>query len=92
MLQENGVRVPYLILGDGGFTLCYDWLQKPYTAAKQRYFNYRLNRVRMVSEVVFGVPHLFRINCRFEKIYICTGDAMISGNAIALMPEGLYNM
>lgn len=53
----NGVEVPPLILADSAFQLK-PWLMKPYTNAKlnpkQRYFNYRLSRARMVTEGAYG--------------------------------------
>ena len=49
--------VPPLIVGDSAFPLV-PWLMKPYTnavlSAKQRYFNYRLSRARMVTEGACG--------------------------------------
>lgn len=55
--KVGSVRVPPLILGDSAFTM-HPWLMKPYTNAvpdaKQRYFNYRLSRGRMVTECAFG--------------------------------------
>ena len=49
--------VPPLIVGDSAFPLA-TWLMKPYTNAvlspKQRYFNYRLSRARMVTEGAYG--------------------------------------
>jgi hypothetical protein len=49
--------VPPLIVGDSAFPLA-PWLMKPYTDAvllpKQRYFNYRLSRARMVTEGAYG--------------------------------------
>ena len=51
------VSVPPLIVGDSAFPL-QSWLMKPYTNAtlspKQRYFNYRLSRARMVTESAYG--------------------------------------
>ena len=49
--------VPPLIVGDSAFPIA-PWLMKPYTDAvlspKQRYFNYRLSRARMVTEGAYG--------------------------------------
>ena len=49
--------VPPLILADSAFQLK-SWLMKPYTNAKltskERYFNYRLSRARMVTECAYG--------------------------------------
>ena len=49
--------VPPIVLGDSAFPL-QTWLLKPYGDAvpskKQRYFNYRLSRARIVSECPFG--------------------------------------
>ena len=49
--------VPPLILADSAFQLK-PWLMKPYTNAKltgkERYFNYRLSRARMVTECAYG--------------------------------------
>ena len=51
------VSIPPLIVGDSAFPL-QTWLMKPYTNAtlspKQRYFNYRLSRARMVTEGAYG--------------------------------------
>ena len=51
------VTVPPLIVGDSAFPL-QTWLMKPYTNAvltlRQRYFNYRLSRARMVTEGAYG--------------------------------------
>ena len=51
------VTVPPLVVGDSAFPLR-TWLMKPYTNAiltpKQRYFNYRLSRARMVTEGAYG--------------------------------------
>jgi len=51
------VSIPPLIVGDSAFPL-QSWLMKPYTNAtlspKQRYFNYRLSRARMVTESAYG--------------------------------------
>ena len=53
----GGVDVPPLIVGDSAFPF-QTWLMKPYTNAvlteKQKYFNYRLSRARMVSEGAYG--------------------------------------
>lgn len=52
-----GIEVPPLILADSAFQLK-PWLMKPYTnaklTAKERYFNYRLSRARMVTECAYG--------------------------------------
>jgi len=49
----NGVLVPPLVVGDSAFPF-QPWLMKPYSNAvltpKQRYFNYRVSRARMVTE------------------------------------------
>ena len=51
------VSIPPLIVGDFALPL-QSWLMKPYTNAtlgsKQRYFNYRLSRARMVTEGAYG--------------------------------------
>lgn len=51
------VSIPPLIVGDSAFPL-QSWLMKPYTNAtlgpKQRYFNYRLSRARVVTEGAYG--------------------------------------
>ena len=53
----GGVDVPPLIVGESAFPF-QTWLMKPYTNAvlteKQKYFNYRLSRARMVSEGAYG--------------------------------------
>ena len=52
-----GIEVPPLILADSAFQLK-SWLMKPYTnaklTAKERYFNYRISRARMVTECAYG--------------------------------------
>ena len=54
----EGVKVPFMILADSAFPHL-PWIQKPYTNAvlseKQRYFNYRLSRARMVVESAYGI-------------------------------------
>ena len=55
--EIEGVHIPALILADSAFPLkC--WMLKPYgnavLTAKQRYFNYRLSRARMVTEGAYG--------------------------------------
>ena len=67
-IEENGlipdigkdvgrVLIPPLVLGDSAFPFK-TWLMKPYGNAvlteKQRYFNYRLGRARMVTEGCYG--------------------------------------
>lgn len=51
------VTIRPLIIGDSAFPF-QPWLLKPYTNAvlteKQRYFNYRLSRARMVTEGAYG--------------------------------------
>ena len=51
------VTVPLLVLGDSAFPF-QTWMMKPYGNAvptpKQRYFNYRLSRARMVTEGCYG--------------------------------------
>ena len=51
------VNIGPLIIGDSAFPFK-PWLLKPYTNAvlteKQRYFNYRLSRARMVTEGAYG--------------------------------------
>ena len=53
----GGVTVPPLVLGDSAFPF-QTWMMKPYGNAdltpKQRYFNYRLSRARMVTEDCYG--------------------------------------
>ena len=53
----GGVDVPPLIIGDSAFPF-QSWLIKPYTntvlTQKQKYFNYRLSRARMVTEGAYG--------------------------------------
>lgn len=53
----NGINVPPLLIGDSAFPF-HSWLMKPYTNAvltqKQRNFNYRLSRARMVTECAYG--------------------------------------
>ena len=53
----NGVVVPPLVVGDSAFPF-QPWLMKPYGNAvlttEQRFFNYRLNRARMVTEECYG--------------------------------------
>lgn len=54
----NGVKVPLVILGDPAYPLK-TWLMKPYLdnpgiTVKERLFNYRQSRARMVVENAFG--------------------------------------
>ena len=53
----GGVTVPPLVLGDSAFPF-QTWMMKSYGNAvltpKQRYFNYRLSRARMVTEGCYG--------------------------------------
>ena len=53
----NGVLVRPLVVGDSTFPF-QPWLRKPYghtiLTPKQRYFNYRLSRARMVAEEFYG--------------------------------------
>ena len=53
--EEN--LIPPLLVGDSAFPF-HSWLMKPYTNAvltpKQRNFNYRLSRARMVTEGPYG--------------------------------------
>ncbi|XP_028418939.1 uncharacterized protein LOC114544521 [Dendronephthya gigantea] len=52
------IQVPFIILADSAFPHL-PCIQKPYTNAvlseKQRYFNYRLSRARMVVESAYGM-------------------------------------
>ena len=54
---EGGCNINPLILGDSAFELK-PWLLKPYSNAvlteKQKNFNYRLSRARMIIESAFG--------------------------------------
>ena len=54
----NNVDVPVMILGDAAYPML-PWIMKPYPGTgtlsrKQRHFNYRLSRARMVVECAFG--------------------------------------
>ena len=53
----SGITVLPLLIGDSAFPF-HSWLMKPYTNAvlmsKQRNFNYRLSRARMVTEELMG--------------------------------------
>ena len=59
--------IPPVILADSAFPLK-NWLLKPYTNAllspKQRYFNYRLSRARVVIEGAYG-----QLKGRFRVLY-----------------------
>ena len=54
---EQNVSIPPIVLGDSAFPF-ETWLMKPFTNAvrtpKQRYFNYRLSRARMIVEGAYG--------------------------------------
>ena len=62
--------VPPLVVGDSAFPFT-SWLMKPFTNAilteKQRYFNYRLSRARMVTE---GNPIYYPIHTLIDNNYI----------------------
>ena len=54
----NNVDVPVMVLGDAAYAML-PWIMKPYSDTgtlnrKQRHFNYRLSRARMVVECAFG--------------------------------------
>ena len=55
--EIGGVYIPALVLADSACPLK-SWIMKPYSNAvlteKQRYYNYRLSRARMVAERAFG--------------------------------------
>ena len=55
--EIDGITIPPLLVGDSAFPF-HSWLMKPYTNAvltpKQRNFNYRLSRARMVTEGAYG--------------------------------------
>ena len=57
-LPGTNVQSPYIIVGDGAFPLT-EHLQRPYCRRnmeeREMVFNYRLSRVRRVSENTFGV-------------------------------------
>jgi hypothetical protein len=55
--EVDNQNVPPLVIADSAFPLT-TWLMKPFTHSvlieKQRYFNYRLSRARMVTEGAYG--------------------------------------
>ncbi|CAB4021662.1 Hypothetical predicted protein [Paramuricea clavata] len=55
--QVGNQTIPPLVVADSAFPFT-TWLMKPFTDAvlseKQRYFNYRLSRARMVTEGAYG--------------------------------------
>ena len=63
----DGVETPRVILGDGTFPL-WSWIMKPHGDAvltpEKAYFNYRLSRARMITEVVFG-----KLKGRFRVVF-----------------------
>ena len=83
------VEVPPIILADSAFQLK-PWLMKPYTNAKltpkQRYFNYRLSRARMVTEGAYGQLKgrwrvlLRKCDSRPDEVKIVTLSCMILHN------------
>ena len=58
MQMRNGVKAPPTIIRDGAFPFR-SWLLKPYghpvLPEEERYYNFRLSRARMVSEIAFDI-------------------------------------
>ena len=63
----NGVDVPLYFVGDSAYPLT-TWIMKPFPhsgqlSSKQRHFNYRLSRARIVVENAFG-----RLKARWRRL------------------------
>ena len=86
----NGISVPLLILGDPAHPLL-PWLMKPHIenarcTPKERHFNYRHSRARMVVENAFG-----RLKGRWRCI-LKRADFHISNVPNELHPAGMGHM
>ena len=76
--------IPPLVIADSAFPFM-TWLMKPFTDAvlseKQRYFNYRLSRARMVTESAYG-----QLKGRWRVLRKCESSSeKVRINALACM-------
>lgn len=85
-LPMDDKPMPYFIVADDAFPMR-DWLQKPYPirglSKKQRAYNYRLSRARMVVENAFGMwANRFRCFLTTINVLPTTVEKMIIASCI----------
>ena len=86
----DGVATPPIPLGNGTFPLR-SWIMKPHGDAvlspKKVYFNYRLSRVRMITECAFG-----KLKGRFKVLFLKCESKMETVKIIGLACDVLHNL